>query len=166
MTFVIDIFASSKIFVATISGGVCVKDRSNEGLKTLKTVAGLGIFFGGIIYSSMGLICLKRFTEGVKPRSRPLASDDSLDDSSGGGGGSRKQAKSSSYGSTKNSKIQKGAGGAASSSTSSLKYQADAAGSQSSPSPSPKQSKPPPSSHDDNPFSQSNYKEEKGGLWS
>ena len=143
-----------------MSGGVCIKDQ-NDGLKTLKTVAGLGIFFCGIIYGAMGLICLKRFTEGVKTRSRPLASDDSLEEAS-----SRKQTKSSSYGSTKNSKIQKGAAGA-SSSSSSLKYQANSAPKATS-SPSnnnkPPAATPPP--NDDNPFSQSNYKEEKGGLWS
>ena len=146
-----------------MTGGVCLKNN-NDGLKTLKTVAGLGIFFCGLIYTFMGAICLKRLTEGVKPRGKPLANSDSLEPDARL---DRKAAKgapaSGSYGSTKSTKSSEmskasppsssGGGGAG------KKYEAGS----SSPS-QPKPSGPPPP--DDNPFSNSNYKEEKGGLWS
>ena len=141
-----------------MTGGVCLKDHNDE-LKTLKTVAGLGIFFCGMIYTCMGAICLKRFTEGVTPRAKPLANSDSLEDTRY----ERKPAKaSSSYGSTKASKSNEMSKSAVSSSGGSKgkKYEA-------SPSPTASQPKPSsPAAADDNPFSSKNYKEEKGGLWS
>ena len=151
-----------QVFVATMTGGVCLKDK-NVGLKTLKTVAGLGFFFCGLIYTFMGAICLKRLTEGVKPRSKPLANSDSLDDARYDRKAGKGAPASGSYGSTKSTKSSEmskssppsssGGGGAG------KKYEAG-----SSPSSQPKPSGPPPA--DDNPFSSNNYKEEKGGLWS
>ena len=108
------------VFVATMTGGVCLKDH-NDSLKTLKTVAGLGIFFVGLIYTGMGLLCLKRFTEGVTDhrKPQPLASNDSLDESASD---RRAGKKSGSYGST--GKKGASSGGASSSSGASQKYKA------------------------------------------
>ena len=108
------------VFVATMTGGVCLKDQ-NDSLKTLKTCAGLGIFFVGLIYTGMGLLCLKRLTEGVTDhrKPQPLASNDSLEESASAG---RAGKQSGSYGST--GKKAASNGGASSSSGASQKYKA------------------------------------------